>query len=53
MNVASLIIDYVLLCEKRAEMLNFPEFVPLWQEANELAEESLAANTAELKANER
>jgi hypothetical protein len=40
-NVAALIVDYVLICEKRSELLDFGEFVALWVEANAIAEMSV------------
>ena len=34
-----LILDYVAVCESRNEILDFADFIPLWIEANEIAEE--------------
>ena len=35
-----LILDYVYICEKRGEILDFGEFIELWTTANEIAEET-------------
>lgn len=41
-NAARIIIDYVAICDRRGELLNFEDFVPLWITANEIAiEETL------------
>lgn len=40
MNVNHLILDYVAICERRGELLDFPEFVELWKVAAEVAEET-------------
>lgn len=39
-NVNHLILDYVAICERRVEFLDFPEFVELWKVATEVAEET-------------
>jgi len=36
-NVAQLIIDHVLICERRNELLDLEEFIELWTAANEIA----------------
>jgi len=40
-NVNQLIIDYVVICDKFAKVLDFAEFVPFWKVANEIAEEGV------------
>ena len=40
MNVNHLILDYVHVCEKRACILDFGEFIDLWKIANEIAEDT-------------
>ena len=37
MNVAALIIDYVIICEHRKELLDFTEFIALWTVADDIA----------------
>jgi hypothetical protein len=39
MNVNKLIIDYVVFCDKRGQILDVADFVQLWSVANEIAEE--------------
>jgi hypothetical protein len=39
MNVNQLIIDYIVICDKRGQTLEFADFVRLWIVANEIAEE--------------
>jgi hypothetical protein len=41
MNVNQLIIDYIVICDKRGQILDFADFVQLWSVANEIAEESV------------
>jgi len=41
-NVAALIIDYVIICERRNELLDFREFVLLWWVADEIAVDAVA-----------
>lgn len=40
MNATWLVLDYAAICESRNELLNFEDFIPLWIEANQIAEES-------------
>jgi len=37
MNVNQLIIDYVAICDKRGEVMDFGGFVPLWLAAHRRA----------------
>ncbi|HEX3067267.1 MAG TPA: hypothetical protein VHX14_01740 [Thermoanaerobaculia bacterium] len=39
MNVNQLIIDYIVICDKRGQILDLADFVRLWSVANEIAEE--------------
>jgi len=39
-NVSHLILDYVAICERRSEFLDFGEFKALWTAATEVAEET-------------
>ena len=41
MNVAALIIDYVIICERRNEELDLGEFAELWTIAHEIAVEAV------------
>jgi hypothetical protein len=41
-NVAALIIDYVILCEQRSELLDFGAFIELWTVADEIAVDTVA-----------
>jgi len=47
MNVNQLIIDYIVICDKRGEVLDFTDFVPLWSVANQIAEERMRGETRE------
>lgn len=47
MNVSLLVIDYVVICEKRRQFLDFTEFVDLWMIANEIAEEEVSRHLGE------
>jgi hypothetical protein len=38
--VAQLVIDYVIICERRRELLNFTDFIDLWREADAITRES-------------
>ena len=40
MNVNHLILDYVAICEKRGELLDFPDFIEPWKFATDVAEET-------------
>jgi len=51
MNTAKLIIDYVIICEKRGEILDLGEFVELWIQANAIAED--ASSSAEQRSLDR
>jgi len=39
MKVNELIIEYILTCDKRGEVLNFADFIPLWCASDQRAEE--------------
>jgi hypothetical protein len=39
-NANWLILDYVAVCESRAEILAFDDFIPLWIAAHEIAEDA-------------
>jgi hypothetical protein len=39
MNVNQLIIDYVVICDKRGEVLDFADFIPRWLVAHRKAME--------------
>jgi len=39
-NVSHLVMDYVAICERRSEVLDFGEFITLWTAASEVAEET-------------
>jgi hypothetical protein len=41
--VNQLIIDYIVICDKRGEILEFADFIPLWLAAHQRAEEHVRA----------
>ena len=49
-NVNQILIDYVVVCDELARVLDFSDFVPLWKVANEIAEERVGD---EIRAGER
>ena len=46
MNVAQFILDYVAICEKRRQLLDFGEFVKVWKAADALMETGTNAGLA-------
>ena len=41
MDASQLILDYVVICEKAGVVFDFSEFIPLWNVANEIAEDEV------------